>query len=1017
MGNCFANPKGTSSPLKPVQQELDKSKNKGNNKDKDGRDKDGLLPPQIEIVIPPPSQVVIAPQSNNKASASSPSPAPAPAPGPSVVPSHPPSSGPSHAPQHPHHDKNKEPQANVTVSTQQADGAITSHPVPTTAVVDPPKPRAPSIPAAAPAPSIPAPAHKEPEPTPQRKDTDPQTSSLINSLPAIPGAFEDQEEVRKKEHKVRILEQMFEADKDHGYLDKDKLRFMLEKLHIMDSTVHEFLWRRYDQDYNGKVDFEEFCAMMLDVIDIKKNFEKADLDHNGSISKDEITIVLERLGISLDQHTITILIDLFDNNRNGVVDFPEFFPLSIYLQELIYEYERFKTRKSDDTEWLRPFLGEHPDEDADVARKLKAMTLDGNFPSMDEFIRVIVTAASTNNGKNFRTAVKAPYIMKVRSKQHAATKTKLVDRQLPPPQTKRAGITGLYEDSEFPPNNDLIPQSSKPKEIVWKRPSEIISQGKPELFVDGVEEGDVIQGALGDCWFLGALAVVAASSNEYVKHMFEEALIEQGYYRIRFFKDGKWVSVEVDDRLPCHVSKNGSYVLYMASCKDEREIWVPIVEKAYAKLHGSYKALEGGNICDALKDLTGGAIEILRWKDSEREEIWNKLKNLSKERSLMGCSIDSSSAPESSTDGGLLVNHAYSILKCKEVDGVKFLRIRNPWGEGEWNGDWSDKSPLWTDEWRNKKFVGKYNFEDDGTFFMKFEDFIRYFNRIFVMRSCYREARWIKHGEWKKGVSASGCKNNPFWLSNPQYAVRTSEPDTKIFINLSQPDLRYFLKQNPGEYKSRQEYESIGLYVLKTNEPRFKKMVYHDEDKQGATSFTDMRDISFEFVCAKPDTYILLPCTYHADREAHYLVSLYSEKPVEVLELPAKKQQSINGSWKLGISAGGCSNHKGTWMSNPQFLLQCSSSGTVDILLAQSGKNGIAPIGIYVFPGEEKMERQTVRAIERPTNGMPEEASYSTSISVDQNESYLILPATLDPFESDFTLTVISENIKVFRLL
>merc|ERR1719416_341629 len=53
---------------------------------------------------------------------------------------------------------------------------------------------------------------------------------------------------------------------------------------------------------------------------------------------------------------------------------------------------------------------------------------------------------------------------------------------------------------------------------------------------------------------------------------------------------------------------------------------------------------------------------------------------------------------------GLHTGHAYSILQVVKVnsgpmglggDTFRLVKIRNPWGSGEWQGDWGDKSDLW----------------------------------------------------------------------------------------------------------------------------------------------------------------------------------------------------------------------------------------------------------------------------------------------------------------------------------
>ena len=62
----------------------------------------------------------------------------------------------------------------------------------------------------------------------------------------------------------------------------------------------------------------------------------------------------------------------------------------------------------------------------------------------------------------------------------------------------------------------------------------------------------------------------------------------------------------------------------------------------------------------------------------------------------------------------------------KEVDLIK---LRNPWGCKEWNGDWSDKSSKWTDEIKKQL---NFNNSDDGEFYMEFKEYLKFFDKVYT---------------------------------------------------------------------------------------------------------------------------------------------------------------------------------------------------------------------------------------------------------------------------------------------
>ena len=61
---------------------------------------------------------------------------------------------------------------------------------------------------------------------------------------------------------------------------------------------------------------------------------------------------------------------------------------------------------------------------------------------------------------------------------------------------------------------------------------------------------------------------------------------------------------------------------------------------------------------------------------------------------------------------------------------IKLVNLRNPWGTFEWKGKWGDDD---TETWKkNPKIAKKVGFvaEDDGAFWMSYDDFLRIYNCI-----------------------------------------------------------------------------------------------------------------------------------------------------------------------------------------------------------------------------------------------------------------------------------------------
>ncbi|KAJ3724038.1 hypothetical protein C8R42DRAFT_702131 [Lentinula raphanica] len=387
-----------------------------------------------------------------------------------------------------------------------------------------------------------------------------------------------------------------------------------------------------------------------------------------------------------------------------------------------------------------------------------------------------------------------------------------------------------YRDIEFDLENDrelclhglFVPGSTEkyvPSDV--QRVTQIFEN--PQLFVDGANADDIVQGAIGDCWFVSALATMATTKG--LVERFCVALGDSHHRRVSSFSrlmfinetgsptifssflytiNPKYEELNYAEKALYHNNKEiynatarkSGKGLYFARSGTPNETWVPLIEKAYAKLHGSYAALSGGEACEAIEDLTGGVSTFIPTSDIlDIDRFWNEELLKANQDRLFGCSyygLDGTrSGNYNASISGLIGNHAYSVLRAVEVKGKRFVVVRNPWGRSEWTGPWGDGSKEWTKEWLDVLPLIGHSFGDDGQFVMEYQDFLESWQTI--DRTLLFDSSWIMSFQWlhvttKPSPTAWSFGEVSFTFSLPKASpamIVLSELDTRFFEEIS----------------------------------------------------------------------------------------------------------------------------------------------------------------------------------------------------------------------------------------
>lgn len=423
------------------------------------------------------------------------------------------------------------------------------------------------------------------------------------------------------------------------------------------------------------------------------------------------------------------------------------------------------------------------------------------------------------------------------------------------------------------------------------------------LVKNGFSPDDVRQGAVGNCWFLSALAVVAEKDYLVKQLLPHKELNDKGCYQVNLCLDGKWTPIMVDAHLPVVFggrivdplrggttsSTDSTSTVHPAFCAvPNGQLWPALIEKAYAKAHGSYQHLSGGFIQEGFQDMTGAPTETLIFDGNiwDCDVLWARLLSFHEAGFLMGVAT-------SKGGDGLVGGHAYSILDVIELNDmligeqrsmtdflknspvekkqrttVRLVRIRNPWGKKEWKGEWSANSDQWTRALRNRLGEKSYA-KGDGTFFMSYDDMRQRFHHMDVVK--------CRKG-WRHS-SCDGCflagTRDPLKSSRHCFRLAVKEK-TFAFISIIQPKKR-------ANTKSQYWYAAPSMIILK------RRGVDKEWEVEKIVACGMIRSSTLEVFLEPSYEYVVIPFSFTTDKDSPFRLSSYSAKQVDVVQFSTKE--------------------------------------------------------------------------------------------------------------------------------
>lgn len=453
----------------------------------------------------------------------------------------------------------------------------------------------------------------------------------------------------------------------------------------------------------------------------------------------------------------------------------------------------------------------------------------------------------------------------------------------------------LFVDLDFPPQQSSLSRrgidARELPPIAFMRPTQYLRddlKDQSDDIIQAVAPQTILRGNLGDCW-VSCAAAVMARSEELVKQLFafgNPSEKKVGAYRILIQKNGWMQKLILDNFLPV-VNRSPAFASIV---DDPRELWMSLLEKALAKVNGSYFAITGGDALDVIQDFTGAPIYRFddEWqaaaKDSSLASEFASVltRNASNIVVLSTPSLKSDSylgkkqaADREATQKkyeklGLYHGFTYLVDRMEMVKGTLLLHVVNPWNtDRTWDGPWGNNSPEWKSN-IDAKIQCKPSWNNPGEFWMAWNDAINYFDGggiIFNTNTTHK-------------YSAKGMFHNLHPTAVLQ--LQASEA-SEVVLTLTQRDKRGIAIHEPDSIQgaimlsvSAEEGEGEQVVVQNSTE---NPMAPSDN---GEYKFTAGRSVSMKYTFEAGKKYFVIPRLHSGavepEHQREYVVSISSEK-------------------------------------------------------------------------------------------------------------------------------------------